>query len=173
MLSVPGSDDLVTGLILSGLPSDRFAFLGDLAASSSGGRDLLRRAVDEQHTIVGRVRGTGLGEALRAVRELLGDRQIAIYGGMEIWRGLPADALARPGAGLPGEAQDAWLYLYIAGASGERTWHEARVRDEVRSVLEDGTSARDAARIVAERSGWRRKAVYGIVLEVGGRRGER
>ena len=156
---LPGASDLMTAIVLSGLPADRFSFLGAMPSLPEARRALLARVAREQHTLVCTVRGADVAGVLGDVTVILGDRRVAVYGEGRVWRGRAGKALA-------------WtrdVVLVVEGAVEGLSWPEEQVRNEVRSRLAKGESPRDVARVVARHAGWRRKAVYQMTLETSAR----
>jgi 16S rRNA (cytidine1402-2'-O)-methyltransferase len=161
VLPVPGGRAWVACLVVSGLPSDRFAFLGEMPARAEPRGIALRQVAEERHTLVWRVRGSELPEVVDDVRAVLGDRQVALCNGRGVWRGPLYDA--------PRERLDA--HLVVEGAGEAQPWTEAQVRERVREFLAEGTSTRDVARAVADAARWPRRKVYQILLETQGKQG--
>ncbi len=156
-VSVPGGAAWIGCLVASGLPSDRFTFLGCMPLSTAARRAQLLRVSAEQHTLIWWLPAEALKVALRDAGELLGDRNAAICSAGGIWRGTLGDA--------PYGATDA--ILIVEGAGEEPAWTEERVRERVRQRLAEGASTRDVARAVADAAGWPRRRVYDIALRVG------
>ena len=75
-----------------------------------------------------------------------------------VWRGKTSDAVVLPADGV--------CTVVLEGAQTSPTWTRDRVRTEARALLGAGVSRRDVAREVAQRSGWARRTVYGMVLEL-------
>ena len=98
--------------------------------------------------------------ALADVQEILGSRPAVICRGDRCWS-LPGE--------VPASLEDADLsdvVFVIGGAEPEAAWTEARAREQIGELLAGGATARDVASTVAGRSGWRKKAVYRLVLDV-------
>jgi 16S rRNA (cytidine1402-2'-O)-methyltransferase len=76
----------------------------------------------------------------------------------EIWRGSIVAALQRFGAEALGE-----FVLVVAGAPEAERWNEDRVRTALQAEIEHGAPASEAARKVAEMSGWNKRAVYALL----------
>jgi 16S rRNA (cytidine1402-2'-O)-methyltransferase len=160
VLAVPGGSALIAGLVRSGLPADRFFYLGTLPPSSQECRGLLRGVLREPYTMACAVEVADLAPALRDVEATLGgSRRMAACWGDEVWRGV---ASTPPGAGLAPDL----CYLFVEGATEEQAWTEEQVRCEVSALLVQGASTRDAAQTIAQRSGWRRRAVYRIAVQM-------
>jgi len=160
VLPVPGGEQWSRALILSGLPAHRFTHLGVLPTETAQRQGLLTRLSHEPSTLICEVAGAHVMPALADIQDILGPRPVVICRGERCWF-LPGDL---PDSLGDGDASDA--IFVIGGAEPEAAWEESRVRDEIRELLAGGASARDVASAVAGRSGWRRKAVYRVVLEV-------
>jgi len=76
--TVPGPCAAIAALSISGLPTDRFLFLGFLPAKSKARRDVIREIADVRATLVLYESGQRLGETLRALLEILGERDAII-----------------------------------------------------------------------------------------------
>jgi len=156
---LPGASDLMTAIVLSGLPADRFSVLGAMPSLPEARRALLARVAHERHTLVCTVRGADVVGAMGDVTVILGDRRVAVYSNGRVWRGRAGKALSWTQDGI----------LVVEGAVEGVSWSKEQVRDEVHSRLVKGESPRDVARMVARHAGWRRKAVYQMTLETSAR----
>jgi len=76
--TVPGPCAAIAALSISGLPTDRFLFLGFLPAKSKARRDVIREIADVRATLVLYESGQRLGETLRALLEILGERDAIV-----------------------------------------------------------------------------------------------
>lgn len=171
VLPVPGGSALIAALVRSGLPTVRFSYLGSLPSSPAERRDVLERVAYERHTLAWLTRVGELHAVLHDVESALGDRRMACAPcwRQEMWRGQLGEAQSWLASAQleAGSAPDSRCYVFVEGAVRERVWVEAQVRAEVRALLAGGESTRDAVRAVAQRSGWRRRAVYQIAVEIG------
>jgi 16S rRNA (cytidine1402-2'-O)-methyltransferase len=75
---IPGASALLAGLIVSGLPSDRFLFAGFLPAKQSARRTELAALADVDATLIFYETGPRLAEALGDMAEALGSRPAAV-----------------------------------------------------------------------------------------------
>jgi 16S rRNA (cytidine1402-2'-O)-methyltransferase len=157
VLPVPGGASWIGCLAASGLPGDRFTFLGPMPIHGAARRVQLARVGVEQHTLIWQLPAEALPAALRDAATLLGNRSAALCSTDGIWRGRLDDAPAGPADAV----------LIVEGAGEEPAWTEERVRACVRRRLVEGASTRDVARQVADASGWPRRRVYDVALEIG------
>ena len=161
--AIPGPTALVTALVLSGLPTDRFVYLGFLPRRRSQRRALLEEVARVRWTLVAFEAPHRLLGALADLEAVLGDRPIAVCRELtkmfeEVWRGTISGARAHFAAQEPrGE-----FTLVIGGALEEERWDEQQVRAALEERLKAGMPPARAAREVAALSGWPRREVYSL-----------
>lgn len=171
VVPVPGPSAPVTALVVSGLPSDSFLYLGFLPRRGSERRKLLAEVADERRALILFEAPHRLRKSLADFEAVLGDRPLAVCREMtklheEIWRGSVAEARTYFDEIEPrGE-----FTLVIGGApEGEREhWDKDRVRAALDDLLAQGVRRSVAARRVAIASGWGRREVYKLGLEGAG-----
>lgn len=171
--AVPGPSALVAALVVSGLPTDRFAFEGFLPARGEKRRKALASLAGEARTLIFYESPRRVGEFLADASEILGARAACLVRELtkvheEILRGtLPelSEEIARRGGTVPGEV------TLVVGGAGEPA--EASVEEAVRAAMEEASgsssSSRDLARGISERTGLSRKEVYAEILRRRGR----
>jgi 16S rRNA (cytidine1402-2'-O)-methyltransferase len=165
VVAVPGPSALITALVISGLPTKSFVYLGFLPRRRKERQRMIASVARERRTIVAFESPHRLLESLADLREFLGDRRISVARELtkmheEVWRGRIGEALSYFEENPPrGE-----FTLVIEGAE-EETWDEGRVRGELVKMLEEGIAKRDAVKIVAEISGWPKREVYKLAME--------
>lgn len=163
--AIPGPTALITALVLSGLPTDRFLFLGYLPRQSRDRSDLLVSVVGLPYTLACFASPHRLQETLADLLSVLGDRTVAIARELtkmhqEVRREQLSQALAHFQTTPPrGE-----FTLIVAGAEG-RPASDAEVRARLKELHAEGCRASEAARIVARQTGWPRQQVYRLWLE--------
>ncbi len=165
VIPLPGASAVITALIGSGLPTDGYVYLGFLPRKDKALRDALAELHNERRTLVAYESPNRLLDTLSAIVDTLGDRPVAVARELtklheEIYRGSASAAHARYSAQEPrGE-----ITLVIGGAPDEiiDVWDELRVRALLAERQAVGESRKDAARYVADRSGWARRDVYNL-----------
>ena len=161
---IPGPSALISALVVSGLPTDRFAFEGFLPNRPARRRKALSALAGETRTMIFYESPQRVAAFLSDASETLGERRACIVRELtkvheEILRGtLPelAAEVARREAVL-GE-----ITVVVAGApeTGELSVEEA-----VRAALSEAEgSSRDLAKEIAERTGLSRRDVYEEIL---------
>ncbi|MBM4467235.1 MAG: 16S rRNA (cytidine(1402)-2'-O)-methyltransferase [Chloroflexi bacterium] len=167
VVPVPGPSALITALVVSGLPTDSFLYLGFLPRRQQERLQLLASVARERHTLVAFEAPHRLLASLADLKDVLGDRRIALARELtklheEIWRGSIGQALAHFEENPPrGE-----FTLVIEGAREERaTWDEDQVREALAEMLAEGVERKEAVKIVSELAGWPRREVYKVALK--------
>ena len=153
--AVPGPSAALTALVLSGLPTDRFAFEGFLPRR---GRDRAARLAairDDPRTSILFESPRRVALLLREVASTVGeDRRVALCRELtklheEVLRGTAGEVLRAVGdRELKGE-----IVLVVEGNREAASPDTAALLEEVRRLVEGGTRTREAARAVAERHG--------------------
>jgi 16S rRNA (cytidine1402-2'-O)-methyltransferase len=78
VVPIPGASAVITALVVSGLPTDQFLYVGFLPRRKGQRQRLLSSIVDEPRTIVAFETPHRLGDALNDIEEILGDRRISV-----------------------------------------------------------------------------------------------
>ena len=78
VVSIPGASAVITALVVSGLPTDQFLYLGFLPRRKGQRQRLLSSIVDEPRTIVAFETPHRLKEALSDIEEILGNRRLSV-----------------------------------------------------------------------------------------------
>jgi 16S rRNA (cytidine1402-2'-O)-methyltransferase len=163
--ALPGPSSVLTALLLSGLPSDRFLFAGFLPPKSAARRTALQELARVPATLVLFESANRLAEALADMADVLGPRPAAVARELtkffeEVRRDtLPVLAVHYAGAGAPkGE-----VVVVIAPPEGEAAADDATLDAALADALGQ-MSVRDAAAAVATATGRPRREVYARAL---------
>jgi 16S rRNA (cytidine1402-2'-O)-methyltransferase len=78
VVPIPGASAVITALVVSGLPTDQFLYVGFLPRRKGQRQRLLSSIVDEPRTIVAFETPHRLGDALNDIEEILGDRRLSV-----------------------------------------------------------------------------------------------
>ncbi len=165
---IPGPSAPVAALVASGLPTDSFLYLGYLPRRARDRRRTLAELAGQAHTLVFLETPHRLLGALADLLAALGDRQMAVARELtklheEIFRGTISEAQARFTESHPkGE-----ITLVVAGAEPVASrWSEERLVAAMQQAQNAGAAPSEIARQLAEKSGWRRKEVYRLLLDL-------
>jgi len=165
--SIPGPSAPLAALVVSGLPTEAFLYLGYLPRKASERRQELANVARLPYTLIFLETPHRLLPALEDIQATLGDRIIAVARELtklheEIFRGKLSAALAYFTANPPrGE-----FTLVVEGfqPSAEREkWSEERLQAALIEQLSTGRPASQIAAQVAQESGWPRREVYRMV----------
>ena len=168
---IPGPSAPIAALVASGLPTDKFLYLGYLPRQSGARRSALQEVASLPYTLIFLETPHRLLATLEALEAVLGDRPLAIGRELtkiheEFFRGSTSQAREYFEKSAPrGE-----FTLIVAGNpdSASERWSEAQVREVLATRLEDSASASQVAKQVAREAGWPKGEVYRLLLEVSG-----
>jgi 16S rRNA (cytidine1402-2'-O)-methyltransferase len=167
---IPGPTAAAAALIASGLPTDRFFFMGFLPRQQGARRAALEEVALLEATLVLYESPHRLLGLLADVEAVLGDRPVAVARELtklheEIWRG---SVRAARNAFAARERIRGEITVIIGGAPPDAgRWSTERVRNAMAAELARGTRRKKAAGLVAERAGWRKKEVYDLSVAEG------
>lgn len=169
---IPGPCAPIAALVSSGLPTDAFLYLGYLPRRQSERTRFLEQVTSLPYTLIFLEAPHRLLQALDDLQAVLGDRKIAVSRELtklyeEIFRGSLSEARQHFFDHPPrGE-----FTLVVAGNLGQKErWSEARLTTELKAQLSEGAPAsRLAARLVSL-SGWSRREIYQLLLEIQGKK---
>ncbi|MCT8161225.1 16S rRNA (cytidine(1402)-2'-O)-methyltransferase [Pseudoruegeria sp. SHC-113] len=164
--SAPGPSAAITALTIAGLPTDHFYFAGFQPNSSGARRAALEACADVQATLVFYESPKRLAASLADMAQVLGGgRQAAVCRELtkkfeEVRRASLAELADHYAAsGAKGEV------VVLVDRAGEAAMEEADVETALRRALET-LSVKDAAAMVAEAYGLKRRDVYQQALSL-------
>jgi 16S rRNA (cytidine1402-2'-O)-methyltransferase len=166
VVPIPGPSAITTALSVSGLPTDRFIYVGFLPRRSGERRRLLESLASESGTIIALEAPHRLKEALDDMRLVLGDRRITICRELtklheEVFRGTIRQAQERFTAPR-GE-----FTLVIEGnkekAEPQLTRH---IIKQLEALKASGATAREVVARVASEEGLSKKELYRAWLKL-------
>jgi 16S rRNA (cytidine1402-2'-O)-methyltransferase len=165
---VPGPSAALAALVVSGLPTDRFAFEGFLPRTSAQRRARLASVGDDPRTLLVFEAPRRVVALLRDIHHELGDRRVAVCRELtklheDVVRGSVTDVLEALGdAPLKGE-----VVVVIEGASDPSVVAFDVVVARARALVADGVRKRDAAKQVAPAGGASANAIYDELVRGG------
>jgi 16S rRNA (cytidine1402-2'-O)-methyltransferase len=172
VVPIPGACAAIAALCVAGLPTDRFAFEGFLAAKASARRSQLEALTREERTLV-------FYEAPHRIRETLDD-MAAVFGAARVasvsreltkrfettYYGTLAE-LAALAAADPDMARGE-IVIVVAGQSQEARSSIAVDAEQTLRVLLAEVSPAQAAKIGAKLTGAKRADLYELALQIQG-----
>jgi 16S rRNA (cytidine1402-2'-O)-methyltransferase len=169
---VPGPSAALAALVVSGLPTERFAFEGFLPRKPASERaSRLRALAAEDRTVVLYESPRRLLATLADLASACGpDRPVAVARELTklfetVWRGTLGQAVA--GAGGPEPRGEQVIVLGPKEDRDDDVPGEAEVRAALVAEMEAGASVRDAASVVAKRLGISRRQAYELATRLG------
>ena len=166
VVTVPGPCAAIAGLTVSGLPTDRFLFLGFLPAKAKARSDAIGEIASVRATLVLYESGARLGETLGALRKQLGPRDAAVARELtklheECVTGTLAELTERYASVVPkGEI------VIVVGPPAEAEAVSDRDLDRLLETAMARLSPSRAAAEVAEQLGIPRKRAYARALDL-------
>jgi 16S rRNA (cytidine1402-2'-O)-methyltransferase len=165
VVPIPGPSAPIAALSASGLPTDKFVYLGYLPRKSSARQELLNKVKGHPWTLVCLETPHRLLDALEDCSIVLGDREITVARELtklheEFLRGPISIAKDHFREHTPkGE-----ITLIIAGADPDQIWSESQLVDYLKKELagEEQRPSQLAKRAAAQ-SGWSRSEVYDLI----------
>lgn len=164
---LPGPSAAVTALVASGLPSDRWRFVGFLPRKSG---ELARVLAETGGTLVAFESPKRLGGSLRLLAEIDPERPAAVCRELtklheEVVRGTAAELAARYGE----EEARGEVVLVVGQASeaADRSAEEASAVAALERLVAAGARARPAAAVVAELTGVGANRLYELLTAAG------
>jgi 16S rRNA (cytidine1402-2'-O)-methyltransferase len=159
VVPVPGPSAVITALVVSGLPTDQFLYLGFLPRRPGARRRLFKSVVNEPRTMVAFEAPHRLSQTLSDAMEILGDRRAAVCRELtkvheEVFRGRLSRAIehfAQP----RGE-----FTLVIEGSAVGEPEINREIKEELLKLYRQGAGAREAVARLSESSGISKKKLY-------------
>ncbi|MDP6175583.1 MAG: 16S rRNA (cytidine(1402)-2'-O)-methyltransferase [Rhodospirillales bacterium] len=164
--ALPGPNAGLTGLILSGLPTDKFMFAGFLPTRAGARGRALQELIQVPGSLIFQESTRRLAKSLAQMKEILGDRQAAVGRELtklheEVRRGTLGELAAHYAhAGPPlGEI----VIIVAPPLPGEPSDQDL---EDLINELRPGMGLRDLSTEIARRTGLPRRQVYNRALEM-------
>jgi len=174
VIVLPGPSALINALVASGLSTGRFTFIGFLDKAKKRKRDELEELKEREETLIFYEAPHRILDTLEAVREVFGDRQISLSREItkiyeEHLRGTVSEVLHTFDERNPkGE-----FVLVVSGKSKEEIKEEKEkgfidltIKEHLIQIINEGTSKKDAVKLVAELRDIPKKEVYKESLDL-------
>ncbi|UCD40676.1 MAG: 16S rRNA (cytidine(1402)-2'-O)-methyltransferase [Chloroflexota bacterium] len=165
---IPGPSAPISALIASGLPADRFLYLGYLPRKSSERRQAVREVAALPYTLIFFETPHRLLESLQDLLEELGDRDLVIAREIsklheEFYRGQISSALAHFADHPPrGE-----ITLVLAGSLPEvKTWSKEELLAGIKERRSQNMPPAQIASQLSAESNWPRREIYQLIIEM-------
>ncbi len=158
VVPIPGPSAILTALIVSGMSTERFVYLGYLPRKAGARRRMLESLASETRTAVVFEVPHRLREALEDMRAILPERGLALCRELtkiheEVFRGTAEQALEH----FPNPRGE--FVIVIEGAK-ENIEDTRGAEARLKALMREGKSARDSVAEVAEAFGMPRREAY-------------
>lgn len=165
IIPVPGATAPVASLVVSGLSTEKFLYLGFLPRRNTERRRLLDSVALEPYTLIVFEAPHRLLASLQSLLEVLGNRRIAVARELtklheEIYRGTISDAIRHFN-----QPRGEFTLVVEGYHEAPDTKDESEVRKALHRAIASGLSHRDASTRVAKEVGWSRKEVYRLAAQ--------
>ncbi|MDD5339525.1 MAG: 16S rRNA (cytidine(1402)-2'-O)-methyltransferase, partial [Dehalococcoidales bacterium] len=167
VVAIPGASAITTALAVSGLPTDRFTFIGFLPPKASARRKALEGIKDEVGTIMTLEAPHRITAALEDILGTLGDRRIAVCREMtkiheEIFRGTVSEAIKH----FTNPRGEFTLVIEGRGAK-EKPDMTGEAERQLNALYLGGATAKEAIAAVAGETGLKKKELYQTWIKIG------
>lgn len=165
---IPGPNAAIAALVASGLPADNFLYMGYLPRKSSERLSTLSEVVELPFTLIFLETPHRLLAGLKDIMEQLGDRKLAVARELtklheEIFRGTVSQAINHYKDSPPkGE-----ITLVLEGKPRRKgIWSEERLFAAMKEGAIAGDPPAELAGQLAAKSGWPRREIYKLIIEM-------
>ena len=160
VVPIPGASAIITAIAVSGLPADRFVYLGFPPSKSGSRRRLLESVANERGTIVILESPHRLRASLNDILYVLGDRRIAVCRELtkiheEVFRGTISQAIE-----YFTEPRGEFTLVIEGRMEKEKPQLTEDIEHQLYHLRQSGASAKEAVARVAEETGLPRKELY-------------
>jgi len=160
VVPIPGPSVVTTALVISGLPTDKFIYLGFLPRKSGARRRLLESVANEDGTLVALESPHRLLATLHDILPVLGDRKIAICRELtkvheEVFRGSVSQATKH-------FTEPRGEFTLVVEGKRERNKPQLTpdIERQLRHMRQSGLTAKEAIARVASETGLSKKELY-------------
>ncbi len=166
---IPGANAALTGLVLSGRPTDRFLFAGYLPPKQGQRTRVLESLTGVPASLIFYESAKRLAASLADMAAVLGDRPAAVARELtKLHEELRRDSLSGLAAHYAAAGAPKGEIVVIVGAPEENAdWTDEAVEALLAELLAD-MSVRDASREAATRTGRSRNSLYEQALKLAG-----
>lgn len=162
---LPGANAAITALVASGLSTERFYFFGFLKGRSKERRESLNAIKNLDATIIFYEAPHRIKETLKEIESAFGNRKIAICRELtklyeEVVRGNISDIISDfDSLTIKGE-----FVILVEGGVEEEV--EVNIEEELKALIEGGSSKSSAVKELSKKHGISKNEVYKISLDI-------
>jgi len=166
LVPIPGPSVVTTALVVSGLDTGQFRYLGYLPAKAVARRRQLQSIAGEQATIIVFETPHRLRAALKDILAVVGDRRIAVCRELtklheEVFKGTVSGAIEHFAA-----PRGEFTLVIEGNREPERPQLTDEIKKQLKGMKRSGVGAKEAVAGVAAETGLSRKELYQAWLEL-------
>jgi 16S rRNA (cytidine1402-2'-O)-methyltransferase len=166
IIPIPGPSALLSALVVSGLPTDRFLYLGFLPHKSGERKKFLKINSNEKATLVVFESPHRIPESLQDMLEILGNRRIAVCRELtkiheEVFRGTLQQAIERFT-----EPRGEFTVVVEGSTQSVPKPEPDDIENQLKRMQQAGLTAKEATAQLAATSGLSRKELYQTWLKI-------
>ncbi|MDD6995746.1 MAG: 16S rRNA (cytidine(1402)-2'-O)-methyltransferase [Candidatus Borkfalkiaceae bacterium] len=161
---IPGANAALCALILSGLPAERFLFIGFLPEKAGEKRALIERYKDTDATLLFHVAPQDIDGDIRALYETLGERRAAAV--REITKIHEESVPFLLSQGLPGEKRGEYVLVVEGAAKAENPLCALSEREHILHYMRLGYDKKEALKKAAKDRGVSKSALYSFSVDL-------
>lgn len=164
---IPGPSAPVAALVVSGLPTDRFLYLGYLARKQGERRRAIEEIKDLPYTLIFFETPHRMAESLADLQDILGNRQIAVAGELtKMYENVFRGSIQQAQTHFAEQPARGEYTLVVAGQSKQAAiWSQQEMEAAVEEMLNANKPPSQAARQLAKQSGWPRRKIYEMLTK--------
>lgn len=164
VIPIPGASAVLTALVVSGLPTDQFIYLGFLPRRRGARQRSLKSIAAEPRTIVALEAPHRLRTTLADMLEILGDRRIAICRELtkiheEVFRDKVSQAIEH-------FTEPRGEFTLVIEGKTEKPALSPDIKEELHKLRSRGVTAREAIIQLSQATGLSRKELYQAWLQL-------
>ncbi len=165
--TIPGPNAVLPALQLSGMPTDKFSFLGFLPNKTMARQKALNEWDNTPGTLVMYETGPRLVDSLKDIKKVLGNRQVAVARELtKIYEETRRGTLKEMILHYENEGAPKGEIVLIVGQPVEEIISTDSIENQLKQALTT-MSVRDAAELVAKATGKPKKTIYTLALKLG------
>jgi len=168
---IPGPSAPLAALVASGLPAEKFLYLGYLPRRTGERQLLLHEIADLPYTLIFLETPHRLLDALGDLEQALGDRQIAVARELtKIHEEILRVTISQARTHFERQTPRGEFTLVVAGAPPQaiEIWSLDKLQAALQEQLAQGLSPSQVASLLATESGWPRREIYRILIKLEG-----
>lgn len=169
VVPIPGPSAVVSALSASGLPSQRFHFLGFLPRAVGEAKQMLEEVAALNATLVLYEAANRVAATLKLLHDVLGERRACVARELtKVHEEFRRGTLTELAGGLSKGELKGEVVLLVEGRGPQARWNEAQVKEALLAGLQRGERMKALSVEVAKAAGWAGPEVYKLGLTLKG-----